>query len=171
MLFDYNWHIIYILLHNIHPCFSYFVQSEMKLFGVSDPVALKQHFGKKIVELEDEKKVVQVNLPLLNFMIIFLESWENWYSLFSIKQEERDRLLAEVENLAANTDGQTQKLQDIHSQKLKTLEAQVTIFLLPECYFLQKSTIFQESVLKDLLQFNCPRFWILRRSKRIRCSF
>ncbi|XP_030496212.1 kinesin-like protein KIN-4A isoform X1 [Cannabis sativa] len=73
-------------------------ESEMKLFGVSGPVALKQHFGKKIVELEDEKKTVQ---------------------------QERDRLLAEVENLAANTDGQTQKLQDVHSLKLKTLEAQI----------------------------------------------
>lgn len=44
-------------------------------------------------------------------------------------QLERDRLLAEVENLAANSDGQTQKLHDIHAQKLKTLEAQVAIIL------------------------------------------
>lgn len=43
-------------------------------------------------------------------------------------QQERDRLLAEVENLSANSDGQAQKLQDMHSQKLKALEAQVTIF-------------------------------------------
>ena len=34
-------------------------QSEMKLFGV-DPMALKQHFGKKITELEEEKRTVQV---------------------------------------------------------------------------------------------------------------
>jgi len=40
-------------------------------------------------------------------------------------QRERDCLLAEVENLAANSDGQTQKLEDTHSQKLKALEAQV----------------------------------------------
>lgn len=40
-------------------------------------------------------------------------------------QRERDCLLAEVENLAANSDGQTQKLEDIHAQKLKALEAQV----------------------------------------------
>ncbi|KAI7987588.1 Kinesin-like protein KIN-4A [Camellia lanceoleosa] len=73
------------------------LQSEMKLFGGSDAVALRQHFGKKIVELEDEKRTVQ---------------------------QERDRLLAEVENLAANNDGQTQKFQDIHTQKLKALEAQ-----------------------------------------------
>ncbi|GLT58900.1 hypothetical protein SLA2020_317590 [Shorea laevis] len=73
-------------------------ESEMKLFGGDDTIALKQHFGKKIQELEDEKRAVQ---------------------------QERDHLLAEVENLAANSDGQTQKLQDIHSHKLKSLEAQI----------------------------------------------
>ncbi|KAK1323120.1 Kinesin-like protein FLA10 [Acorus calamus] len=41
------------------------------------------------------------------------------------KEQERDRLLAEVENLAATSDGQTQKLQDIYVQKLKALEAQI----------------------------------------------
>lgn len=35
-------------------------QSEMKLFGVSDAQVLKQHFGRKIMELEDEKRAVQV---------------------------------------------------------------------------------------------------------------
>ncbi|KAK6278272.1 hypothetical protein POUND7_018595 [Theobroma cacao] len=72
-------------------------ESEMKLFG-GDTVALKHHFGKKIQELEDEKRAVQ---------------------------QERDRLLAEIENLSAGSDGQTQKLQDIHAQKLKSLEAQI----------------------------------------------
>lgn len=42
-----------------------------------------------------------------------------------ILQQERDRLLAEVENLAAASDGQVQKLPDNHLQKLKDLEAQV----------------------------------------------
>ncbi|KAG4944573.1 hypothetical protein JHK85_049219 [Glycine max] len=75
-------------------------ESEMKLFGISDAEALKQHFGRKIMELEDEKRTVQ---------------------------RDRDRLLAEVENLAANSDGQIQKSEDIHAQKLKTLEAQVQL--------------------------------------------
>ncbi|KAM3267075.1 hypothetical protein P3L10_004070 [Capsicum annuum] len=39
-------------------------------------------------------------------------------------QQERDRLLANVENRAANTDGQAIKLQYTHSQKLKSLDAQ-----------------------------------------------
>ncbi|KAL5777709.1 hypothetical protein ACOSP7_010635 [Xanthoceras sorbifolium] len=73
-------------------------ESEMKFFGGSDTVALKQHFGKKITELEEEKRTVQ---------------------------QERDHLLAEVENLAASSDGQAQKMQDIHAQKLKSLEAQI----------------------------------------------
>lgn len=73
-------------------------ESEMKLFGEVDTETLKQHFGKKIIELEDEKRAAQ---------------------------QERDRLLAEIENLAASSDGQTQKLQDVHAQKLKALEAQI----------------------------------------------
>ncbi|XWS14738.1 hypothetical protein CRYUN_Cryun35bG0034200 [Craigia yunnanensis] len=72
-------------------------ESEMKLFG-GDTVALKHHFGKKIQELEDEKRAVQ---------------------------QERDHLLAEIENLSAGSDGQNQKVQDIHAQKLKSLEAQI----------------------------------------------
>ncbi|VFQ86841.1 unnamed protein product [Cuscuta campestris] len=73
-------------------------ESEMKLYGGVDTTALKQHFGKKILELEEEKRAVQ---------------------------RDRDRLLAEVENLAANSDGQAHKLQDIHAQKLKALEVQI----------------------------------------------
>ncbi|EEF29115.1 kinesin-like protein KIN-4A isoform X2 [Ricinus communis] len=73
-------------------------ESEMKLFGGVDTESLKQHFRKKIMELEEEKRIVQ---------------------------QERDRLLAEIENRAANSDGQTQKAQESHSQKLKALEAQI----------------------------------------------
>ena len=40
-------------------------------------------------------------------------------------QIERDRLLTEVENLSASSDGQSQKMQDLHSHKLKSLESQV----------------------------------------------
>ncbi|KAJ4714826.1 Kinesin-like protein [Melia azedarach] len=73
-------------------------ESEMKLFGGVGTEALKHHFGKKIMELEEEKRIVQ---------------------------KERDHLLAEVETLAAHSDGQTQKMQDGHAQKLKVLEAQI----------------------------------------------
>ncbi|XP_019174757.1 PREDICTED: kinesin-like protein KIN-4A isoform X2 [Ipomoea nil] len=73
-------------------------ESEMKLYGGLETMALKQHFGKKLLELEEEKRVVE---------------------------QDRDRLLTEVENLAANSDGHAQKLHDMHAQKLKTLEAQI----------------------------------------------
>lgn len=33
----------------------------MKIFGGYDTTALKQHFGKKIMELEEEKRTVQVS--------------------------------------------------------------------------------------------------------------
>ncbi|KAJ6906897.1 chromosome-associated kinesin KIF4A-like protein [Populus alba x Populus x berolinensis] len=78
--------------------YSFFMQFEMKLFGGVDTEVLKQQFRKKILELEEEKRTVQ---------------------------QERDQLLVEIENLAANSDGQAQKTQDIHSQKLKALEAQI----------------------------------------------
>ncbi|KAI4314987.1 hypothetical protein L6164_027841 [Bauhinia variegata] len=73
-------------------------ESEMKLIGGVDAESLKQHFGKKIMELEEEKRKAQ---------------------------QERDRLLAEIENLAANSDGLAHKTQDIHAQKLKALETQI----------------------------------------------
>nr|GEW04192.1 kinesin-like protein KIN-4A [Tanacetum cinerariifolium] len=73
-------------------------ESEMRHFEGGDTMTLKQHFGKKIMELEDEKRAVQI---------------------------ERDRLLTEVENLSASSDGQAQKVRDLHSQKLKSLESQI----------------------------------------------
>ncbi|GLT50118.1 hypothetical protein SLA2020_236260 [Shorea laevis] len=74
-------------------------ESEIKLIGGADTEALKQHFGKKILELEEEKRIVQ---------------------------QERDRLLEELENLAANSDGQTLKMKEANAQKLKALEAQIS---------------------------------------------
>ncbi|XP_059645541.1 kinesin-like protein KIN-4A isoform X2 [Cornus florida] len=73
-------------------------ESEMKHIGETDTEALKQHFKKKIMELEEEKKIVL---------------------------QERDHLVAEILNLAAVSEGQTQKLQDTHALKLKALEAQI----------------------------------------------
>lgn len=72
-------------------------ETEMKLVGV-DTEALRLHFGKKIMELEEEKRKVQ---------------------------QERDRLLHEVENLAVNSNSLAHKTQDVRGQKLKALEAQI----------------------------------------------
>ncbi|KAK8497840.1 hypothetical protein V6N12_018752 [Hibiscus sabdariffa] len=74
-------------------------ESEMQLVGGADTEALKQHFQKKIMGLEEEKRIVQ---------------------------QERDHLLAAVENRAANSDSQMHKAQEINVQKLKALEAQIS---------------------------------------------
>ncbi|XVF59373.1 hypothetical protein PTKIN_Ptkin07bG0270600 [Pterospermum kingtungense] len=73
-------------------------ECEMKLVGGADTEALKQHFHKKIMELEEEKRIVQ---------------------------QERDRLLVAAENRAANSDAQMQKMEEINVQKLQVLEAQI----------------------------------------------
>lgn len=64
---------------------------------------------------------------------VFIIVYETYCTFhFPYLQQERDRLLAEIENLAANSDGQAQKLQDVHAHKLKSLEAQVC-----RCLFLE----------------------------------
>ncbi|KAL0714007.1 hypothetical protein Bca4012_020985 [Brassica carinata] len=73
-------------------------ESEMKIYGVGTET-IRQHFEKKMVELEKEKRTVQV---------------------------ERDLLLAEVEKLAASSDRQAQVARDSHAQKLKALETQIS---------------------------------------------
>lgn len=106
------------------------VQSEMKLVGGSDTAALKQHFGKKIAELEDEKRTVQVKKKFIELFFNFHTPWNNRWLICTpvlLLQKERDHLLTEIENLASNSDGQTQKLQDVHAHKLKSLEAQVML--------------------------------------------
>ncbi|CAM6093435.1 unnamed protein product [Calypogeia fissa] len=72
---------------------------EMKTFVRSDATILKQHFERKLVELEEEKKMLQ---------------------------KERDKLVTELEKLATTSDAQTHKLQETYSQKLKDLEAQIS---------------------------------------------
>ena len=108
---------------------TFLLQSEMKLFGGFDTMTLKQHFGKKIMELEDEKRAVQVNIHISIFVHLsqFLIPFNVHVSLLLClwMQKERDRLQTEIENLSATSDGQTQKLQDLHSHKLKSLESQV----------------------------------------------
>ncbi|CAN8254809.1 unnamed protein product [Cochlearia groenlandica] len=72
-------------------------ETEMKVYGVGTET-IRQHFEKKMMELEKEKRTVQV---------------------------ERDLLLAEVEELAASSDRQAQVARDKHAQKLKALETQI----------------------------------------------
>ncbi|KAK1363794.1 kinesin-like protein KIN-4A [Heracleum sosnowskyi] len=72
-------------------------ESEMKYFGWYDTEALKKHYGKKIRELEEEKRIVQ---------------------------EERDSLLAEIERLAACDVPSV--VHKNHTQQLEALEVQIS---------------------------------------------
>lgn len=47
------------------------MQLEMKLIGGPDTEALKQHFQKKIMELEEEKRIVQVRLNMTIELVLF----------------------------------------------------------------------------------------------------
>ncbi|CAH8382266.1 unnamed protein product [Eruca vesicaria subsp. sativa] len=73
-------------------------ESEMKVYGVGTET-IRQHFEKKMMELEKEKRTVQV---------------------------ERDLLLDEVEKLSASSDRQAQVARDSHAKKLKALETQIS---------------------------------------------
>lgn len=53
--------LVVSLSDETYPHFS--LQTEMKLVGV-DTEALRQHFGKKMMELEEEKRKVQVKLDI-----------------------------------------------------------------------------------------------------------
>nr|GEU96940.1 nucleolar GTP-binding protein 1-like [Tanacetum cinerariifolium] len=66
-----------------------------ELHELNKPFEQKPRFRKKIMKLEDEKQAAQ---------------------------KEMDRLQAEIQNLSATLEGQTQKLQDMHSYKLKSLD-------------------------------------------------
>jgi predicted translin family RNA/ssDNA-binding protein len=89
---------------------------------------LSNTLGRNLWSLKKRKELYRlVKLFYLAYEII-RESCK-WIHLILQKsseqfQQERDRLLAEVESL--NADGQTHKLRDAQLQKLKSLEAQVT---------------------------------------------
>ena len=84
------------------------------------------------------------------------------YALDLYMQQERDRLLAEVENLAANSDGQTHKSEDIHAQKLKALEGQVRIpiFCLNLFFLLYHLNWNNSDIGKIFSKYMNVRFWI-----------
>lgn len=68
-------------------------------------------------------------------------------------QIERDRLLTEVENLSASSDGHTQKVQDMHSHKLRSLESQVNSQLMLNLAILTHLVI---NILISVMVWNKP---------------
>ncbi|ERN14403.1 hypothetical protein AMTR_s00033p00236820 [Amborella trichopoda] len=73
-------------------------EAEMKLFAKADTTVLKQHYEKKLMELEHEKKA------LMN---------------------EMEHLRSELANMSSASDDNTQKLKEEYLQKLNRLEVQV----------------------------------------------
>lgn len=74
-------------------------EAEMKRFVGADTSVLKQHYEKKVLDLEQEKKTLQ---------------------------KEIEQLRCNLANLSSNSDGSTQKLKENYLQKLNFLEAQVS---------------------------------------------
>ncbi|KAG2661484.1 hypothetical protein PVAP13_1KG507200 [Panicum virgatum] len=74
-------------------------EAEMKQFGKSDTSVLKQHYEKKLNELEQEKKALQ---------------------------KEIENLRHALTNISSSTDESAQKLKENYLQKLNALESQVS---------------------------------------------
>lgn len=100
------------------------LQSEMKSFGGFETLALKQHFGKNLMELKMKKE-------LYRLMIIFSSSAHLFKILLLPFYFFGSSLMLEnIKHFSKRTClvilmGQTHKLPDAHLQKLKSLEAQV----------------------------------------------
>lgn len=58
--------------------FWYLLKAEMKNFSSSDTSVLKQHYEKKILELEHQKKNMQVNYFIV-LIVLQIESRKNKY--------------------------------------------------------------------------------------------
>ncbi|CAI0417545.1 unnamed protein product [Linum tenue] len=74
-------------------------EAEMKRFTSGDPSVLKQHYEKKVHELEQEKRALQ---------------------------KEISELRNNLDSISSNSDDGTQKLKEAYLQKLTILEAQVS---------------------------------------------
>lgn len=102
----------------------------MKRYASADntSVVLKQHYEKKVHELEQEKKALQVSscfsvtvFPWFKCLAItFLFSFVIW-------QREIDELRHNLTKISSNSDDGAQKLKEDYLQKLNVLESQVII--------------------------------------------
>lgn len=97
----------------------------MKRFSKADTSVLKQHYEKKIWELEHEKKVLQV---LLSFFLFcwsgFRKSCTN-FIYFVCLQKEIEDLRSNIVNISSASGDGAQKLKEEYLQKLNILESQV----------------------------------------------
>ncbi|XP_039122208.1 kinesin-like protein KIN-4A isoform X2 [Dioscorea cayenensis subsp. rotundata] len=128
-------------------------ESEMKSFGGFETLALKQHFGKNLMELKMKKE-------LYRLMIIFSSSAHLFKILLLPFYFFGSSLMLEnIKHFSKRTClvilmGQTHKLPDAHLQKLKSLEAQgkfcrtsaiwnLNVILYPSCSFMCMNSVLQ----------------------------
>lgn len=101
----------------------------MKRFTSVDTTVLKQHYEKKVHELEQEKKKLQVGACAyaLYLCFIYLGTISNDL-IFVVKwQKEIDELRHNLSNISSNSGDGAQKLKEEYLQKLNVLETQVNV--------------------------------------------
>lgn len=101
----------------------------MKRFASVDTSVLKQHYEKKVQELEQEKRILQVNYFFFHEIkcTVFLVHLSST-SLLTV-QKEIEKLRHNLANLASNSDDSAQKLKEEYLQKLNFLESQVSFLI------------------------------------------
>lgn len=107
----------------------------MKRFSNGDTSVLKQHYEKKVLELEHEKRTLQVNSHSIKLIFIFnLKAvLEAIYIIVITLQKEIEELRHSLANISSTSDEGASKLKEEYLQKLNVLEAQVYIEL--PCFF------------------------------------
>lgn len=105
----------------------------MKRVANVDPSVLKQHYEKKVHELEHEKKALQVVLDLsfvVHDSIIF-----SCFLIYVVNyQKEIEELRYNLENMSSTSDEGAQKLKEDYLQKLNVLESQVNLHFVCSSY-------------------------------------
>ena len=106
----------------------YFVKAEMKRFASVDTSVLKQHYEKKVHELEQEKKSLQVSALSVSLGLWFKCLVSKPFSIPVVNwQKEIEELRCNLSNISSTSDDGAQKLKEEYLQKLNVLESQVNI--------------------------------------------
>lgn len=93
----------------------------MKRVAGSDTSVLKQHYEKKVFELEHEKKALQVSM--VYWLVISSKELFVWILL--CWQKEIENLKHKLGSISSTSGDGAQKLKEEYLQKLNVLESQV----------------------------------------------
>lgn len=123
------------------------LKAEMKRFAGTDTSVLKQHYEKKVHELEQEKRALQVialskiyyklnyrhvyrcNLYIYVYLYkdcLYMDIYKYVFSFYLVSfQKEIEELRCNLSNISSTSDDGAQKLKQEYLQKLNFLETQV----------------------------------------------